>query len=457
MELRQPGAGGFPALFARERVRRPQEKKEYKTNMKKIHALPALLLALSLLLSACAGGAAQGASPAEASVAPESSPEPEPTPEPEPEKTDEELARFFSSPENMYLLDLTLPLLEEGYVDADTAAFARAAALSLRRFVRDSEGEEAAEALGDLVGDGPELVGAKNAWLDSVGASEDYTPFAPLRFERSTIIDAEVYPFVIYGTDANWYFSHEDVRKQGYVDFITSYLEFAALAEQDFADAREFLKGHIPDETPPVKICVGFDQGNSISSWFSAQFQYADDSHNRIQLYHDWDAAAYSLLHEYVHYLRREDKLPSAFCTEAITEEISTFECENRLRRLSGYDRENKEFHRDYGTWDEENDCVNYRNYEMLIAANYYLGYSETYLSIAQYAVSHPEKMSWNYLSYQEGACMARYMMELYGRDALLDCSANADLDALIGKPVDTFYREFGSWLLAQRAVYGWG
>ncbi|MBR0039993.1 MAG: hypothetical protein IJP64_01285 [Oscillospiraceae bacterium] len=415
--------------------------------MKKKVDLAAVLLALSLLLTACAGGPAADTPPATGSPETQT---PEPTPSEEQEKTDEELAAFYSSPENLYLLDLTLPLLEEGYVDADTAAFARASALSLTRYARNA-GKAAPD---DLVGDGEELVELKNGWLDAIGATEDYTPFAPLHFERSTIIDADVYPFMVRGSSANWYFSLEDVREQGYVDFFSSYLRFAPLAERDFADAREYLKDHLPEDNPPVKICVGFHQGNVTTSWFSAEFQYADNDHNRIQLYHDWDSAAYSLLHEYVHYLRREESLPSAFCTEAITEEISTFECENRLQMLCSFDRENKEAFLSYGVWDEENDCLNYRNYEIMAAASYYMGYSGTYISIARYAVTHPEKMSWNYLSYEEGACLARYITELYGKDALLECSTNADLDELIGKPVDEFYREFGEWLLDRYAAF---
>ena len=428
-------------------------------NMKKPSAVLTVLLSLSLLLSACAAPAPAPAEAQEREALPTELPAASaPVPAPEQEKTDEELAALFSLPGNMYLLDLTLPLLEEGYVDADTAAAARSAALSFERYVRGVEGEEALSALGGPVGSDPELVRLKNAWLDSIGAAEDYTPFAPLIYERSTIIDADVYPFVIRGTDADWYFSVEDVREQGYVEFISSYLKFAVLARLDFADAREFLKGHIPEETPPVKICVGFHQGLADASWFSAEFQYADNDHNRIQLYHSWDAAAYSLLHEYVHYLRREETLRSSFCVEAITEEISTFECENRLSRLQSYSPQAVREFRALGLWNEELDCLDIKGYEMLSAASYYLGYSTgTYLSIARYAVSHPEKMSWNYLSYDEGACMARYMMELYGKDALLSCSTKEDLDQLIGKPVDEFYNEFGEWLLDQCALGGLG
>ncbi len=235
-------------------------------------------------------------------------------------------------------------------------------------------------------------------------------------------------------------------------------MQISTLAELDFADAREVLKGHIPEETPPVKICVGFHQGQAHSSWFAAEFQSADSEHNRIQLFHSWDSAAYALLHEYVHYLRRNDTLSSPFCVEAVTEEISTFECENRLSRLVTYSAETIDAFQDLGVWDYEHDCLNSRSYEMITTASYYLGYMpDTYISIAKYAVSHPEKMTWNYLSYDEGSCLAWYMTKLFGRDAVLSCSSKEDLDQLIGKPVDEFYNECCEWLLDQRELYGWG
>ena len=419
--------------------------------MKKLSGVLSVLVAVSMLLSACAGAASEPAPlPAEAPDGP--------APAPEPEKTDAELAAFFSSAENMYLLDLSLPLMEEGYVDADTAACARSAALGFTRYVRTQEEEDVLSSPGGVAGGGEELVRLKNAWLNSIGAEEDYVPFAPLPFERSTIVDADVYPFMVRGKYANWYFSVEDVREQGYVGFLSSFLQFSELAEQDFADARAFLQGHIPDDTPPVKICVGFHRGNVNTSWIAAEFQYADDDHNRIQLYHGWDEAAYSLLHEYVHYLRRGSALRAPFCVEAVTEEISTFECENGLRRLQSHSPQDVRDFRSLGLWDRDHDCLNMRNSEMLTAASYYLGLLPgSYLSVAGYAVSHPDKMSWNYLSYEEGSCMAWYMMGLYGKDAVLSCRTKEDLDLLIGKPVDEFYNEFGAWLLEQRAVYGWG
>ncbi len=151
--------------------------------MKKLTGSLAWILILSLLLSACAAPAATDAAEDPAPPRTEETSVPEtPAPAEAQEKTDAELAALYSSPENLYLLDLSLPLLEEGYVDADAAAAARSSALSLRRYVWDTEGPEALAALGDLDGDSQELVRLKNAWLDAIGATEDYTPFAPLPF-----------------------------------------------------------------------------------------------------------------------------------------------------------------------------------------------------------------------------------------------------------------------------------
>ena len=371
-------------------------------------------------------------------------------------KTDEGLAAFFSRAKNMYLLDLTLPLLEEGFVDAETAAAARATAASLERYIRETEGETALAALRGLDADSKEMVRLKNAWLDAIGATEDYTPFAPLHFERSELKDADIYPFVIPGKDANWYFAAQDVMDMGYPAFLSRYLEIVPLAELDFADAREYLKDYIPKEHPPVDVCTHFfDNSGYNGDLVAGEFiSYK----NRIYLFTNWDEATYALLHEYIHYLRREDAITDPFSVEAITEEIGVFELENRLRRHSDFFSSKAKSLRKAGLWDEEYDCINLKNLHMYRSAAYYLGTdARPYTSIAQFRVTQrPNTMSRNYLSISESTCMAWYMISLYGKDAVMEHAMSNKLHLLMEKPFEEFYIDFSEWLLTQAEVYGW-
>ena len=78
--------------------------------------------------------------------------------------------------------------------------------------------------------------------------------------------------------------------------------------EQDFADAREALKGYIDAEIPPIEIRTDFCGKAGVAE--SIGGAYYHEQRNFIKLFGGWDVANFTLLHEYVHYL-------TLHCTEA--------------------------------------------------------------------------------------------------------------------------------------------
>ena len=175
------------------------------------------------------------------------------------EYTDEALAEYFSNADNLYIADLTLPMIEEHFLDADAAAHGRSAAKSFARYCYDAYGGEKLLALSAGTLSTEDVTLLKNEWLTSIGASAEYTPVAPLQYRRCVGARAsDKYPYVIEGESYRIYFSSEDVKAEGYQAFIEPYMTVSPLYELDFADAREALEGIAPEKKYIVDIFTDF-------------------------------------------------------------------------------------------------------------------------------------------------------------------------------------------------------
>ncbi|MBQ9535378.1 MAG: hypothetical protein IJU78_06015 [Clostridia bacterium] len=391
--------------------------------------------------------------------------------------TDAELAQWLCEDERMYMLDLTLPLLEEHFVDAENAALARETAAAIGRFALRERGEE--ELLRLTETDDAEKTQLKNDWLRSAGASGTYEPLALLQYEYGEY--SEDYPYLLRCGDAVWYFAAEDVREEGYDEFIRQFLRLEALRPLDFADAREALRGYIEEDIPPVDIYTSFvepPEDDFVSGYYLR-------TENCIKIYDDWESVSWALLHEYIHYLREAHSLlhdnlyTNALDVEAVTEAIATFECENRMASSIFVDEdgifqqpEAFEFFSSTSLWDEENLRMDFPTLYTLISLLCYFDYNADlfypYRSIGQTIINDSSERNGAMvnLSYQEGAVFVWYMFEKYGRDEVLSCSHHqvTGLWALWDKPFAEEYEEFGKWLynttgawfMEQAEINGW-
>lgn len=327
----------------------------------------------------------------------------------EPVYDDEALASYFSNKDNLFLLDLTLPLLEDRLVDQEQVDYARSAAIRLAEFAAQKNGRSS------LTADYKEDADAelKNDWLRSIGAKPKYTPFASLPFERNSESNESDYPYIVRAESVDWYFSRRDINDQGYCSFLTKYLEMAECMELDFADARSVLAGYIDSEVPNVKVYTDYSvAGNAGAVYIHSVGIY---------LYHDWSNAGHALLHEYIHYLVPDIVMYNGTANEAITEEIATYACTNHLRIMSycsssAFVSNAKRNH----CWNRETDQLDLALYNEMMAFTYAMSApgSTEYLDIGGGYIIRPEKLTFSSMTYSEGASIAHYLIELYGRDS---------------------------------------
>ena len=368
--------------------------------------------------------------------------------------TDAELAEYFSNEDNLYLLDLTLPMIEDKFIDAESAEHARVAAISLAEYCLRERGVEALRGLAFSAVDAPEKTQLKNEWLKAIGANAEYESFALLDYERNDNEYAAEYPYAVAGEKYRFYFSSNDVRSEGYKSFISTYLRYHDLYDQDFAEAQEVLADVIGKEEEKVEIYTNFARKVDIHGEYKSR-------EKRIQLYNDWNSACQVLLHEYVHFLTREQEYVPII--EGLTEAIAVLRCENKVQRaMLSYmafnaGTETIEAGKESGMWDYETDSPDVRKVNELSALMFYYKTFEDYYSIEMKHFSKvPEEITMNDLAYEAGASFAEYMFELYGIKTVYDCAADTDkLTSLWGKPFEEFYQDWGEWLLQRYIANG--
>lgn len=361
--------------------------------------------------------------------------------------TDEELAAWFSDETKLYLLDLTLPMIENRFVSTEAAGYARSAAASIAAYCLREHGADAMRALVSSPVDAPEKTRLKNAWLQAIGAEANYQPLALLSFERNAGEEADIYPYVLTENSFRFYISRQDIWAKGYPAFISPYLDFRPLYELDFAEAREVLAGVITEDVSSVDIYTDFVHGIALRA---AIYEVEAE---RILLYGGWDTAHQSLLHEYIHFLTRN--IEYAPMVEGLTEAVSVFRCQNRTCRMQyALDEKLVERTRDSGLWDPESNSPDMKRMHTFAALNYYdkvfFNSDGVYLAIDQTRRRQiPDEVTINDLSYEAAASMAEYMFELYGIETVYACVSDYDkMEALWGKPFSEFYEDWRAWLL---------
>ena len=78
------------------------------------------------------------------------------------------------------------------------------------------------------------------------------------KIEENKGENAASYPYVVHTKSATWYLAADDIALLGEDAFYEGLYAILEKQEQDFADAREALKGHIDAEIPPIEIRTDF-------------------------------------------------------------------------------------------------------------------------------------------------------------------------------------------------------
>ena len=285
--------------------------------------------------------------------------------------------------------------------------------------------------------------------------------------EENTGRDKDSYPYIVRMPSATWYLAKADIELLGEDAFYKGLYTMLDDAEADMQDAREALKGYIPDEIASIDIYTDFccKAKAGISATSSA---YYNGSGNFIKLFDGWEIARISLQHEYVHYLTMhcaQNPTQFGFWAEGIAEYVSNFICRNRLARsenmgfeIAGYPPVMWDL-----SWNEEENCIDplKLSYGLgAIAANGGL-VGVPYYAVMNETIVRTDEMEKNLkpmeLSLCEASGMIAYLVNTYGRDTVFT-NWNIDPDAMetvFGKPFPELYREWAAWNAEQCKIMG--
>ncbi|MBR0134933.1 MAG: hypothetical protein IJM18_01915 [Clostridia bacterium] len=276
---------------------------------------------------------------------------------------------------------------------------------------------------------------------------------------------ADEYPYLVKTESATWYLAKADEESLGEDAFYEGLYALLDDAEADMRDAREALKGFIPDEIPPVDILTDFCGRDAMAETANA---YYNGRGNFITLFNGWENARVTLLHEYVHYLTMhcaEAQARFGFWSEGIAEYIADLVCKNRLARSENMGFETAGYPPVMWdlAWDEAENCIDpVRLYfglgaiaagGGLIGVRYYAVMNETTVRTeAMQKDLQPQE-----LSLCEAAGMIAYLVETYGRDTVFK-NWNADpnaMETVYNKPFSELYRKWAEWNAAQCETMG--
>lgn len=292
-----------------------------------------------------------------------------------------------------------------------------------------------------------------------------YTEQTVYQKEENTGRDKDSYPYIIRMPFATWYLAKADIELLGEDAYYEGLYAILDEVEADLADAREALKGYIPDEIAPIDIYTDFCGKAGIAANASA---YYNGRGNFIKLFNGWKIARISLQHEYVHYLTMhcaQNPTRFGFWAEGIAEYVSNFICKNRLARsenmgfeIAGYPQVMWDL-----SWNEEENCIDplKLSYGLgAIAANGGLA-GVSYYAVMNETIVRTDEMEKNLkpseLSMFEASGMIAYLVDTYGRDTTFanwNIDPNA-MEAVFGKSFSELYRDWAAWNAEQCRIMG--
>ena len=249
----------------------------------------------------------------------------------------------------------------------------------------------------------------------------------------------DTYPYVLRTESSAWYLAAADIDLMGEEAFYKGLEDILSYAEADMTDARKALTGRIWEDVPPVEIRTDFCGKAEISQDAGA---YYNGLANMIKLFHSWDMAKFSLLHEYVHYLTihcAEKKTMHYFYIETVAEYVSKFVCENRMIRSIDFSNSDQpELNALAEIWGDF-DQVKYRNACLSESDAFARGLHDErpFSCVGQYVtVRKADKRLPDHLyelSYAEADSMALYLIGTGGEEKYLDNWDIVDEEELAG------------------------
>ena len=283
--------------------------------------------------------------------------------------------------------------------------------------------------------------------------------------EANTGSEKAEYPFLVHTESATWHLAAADIALLGEDAFYDGLYAVLEDQDKDFADAREALKGYIPEDIPVIDIYTAFSETANDTGFTDAVY---DRESNVIKLYTGWHAVSTTLLHEYVHYLTRHCMQRPAslgFYAEGVAEYVSCIACKNRMTRRVYTDLPEEETAeaRSHGSWNEAENCLDvkkyYFSYASAIAAGATVG--QEYFAVTDFMEMRTDEVQqhptiWN-VSHIEAGCIFAYLIETYSMETVMKAlSTEPDNFAYVfGKPFSQTYRDWVEWNAEKCAELG--
>lgn len=275
---------------------------------------------------------------------------------------------------------------------------------------------------------------------------------------------AKSYPYIIQTEYAVWHLSADDMELLGAEAYCEGLERILKDQDADFADARELLRPWLQEEIPPIDIYTDFSGHAEGDEIFGAIYR---GPNRDIRLFHDWEMAGRSLLHEYVHYLSitcTDRPASEGLFREGVAEYVSNFACRNRMIRTAALNSQSEavaEMGR-YNLLDEDGAVDPARLYLFnaeLIRSDAALG--SVYNTITNAVMTRDERINRNpsptTISYFEAGSMIAYLVETCGEEQVFghwdqDPSALAEV---FGRDFAELYWDWADWNRAKCAELG--
>ena len=361
---------------------------------------------------------------------------------------------------NLYLLDFTLPMLDDVYFDEDQAHINRQIVITFSNWFVQTNSIGDYENLCQNEPDMSSLLAeAKNDWLSSIGSELTYSEYGKIQFNYADTDDAT---YKIETEDAVWLWSDADVRSLGYKEMVKNYNIIEPLRIQDFADARDFLNDYLPEKLDKVYIKTQFTSGADSYSAYTP-----NDS--TITLADGWTEAGRSLLHEYCHYLTvGDDRILSngTLFGECYAVELSSIELKNRMKERALLDYFGEDSLKDMGYWDSNTNEYSsrlgtYRDaLKAMTARNIDIGIdADTGTNIdtgtdidtgtnIDTGTDIDTPLTLDTLSYAEQGALAKYLIETKSFDYFVEMTQTQyNYETYLGESLNELYTKAQEWL----------
>lgn len=264
------------------------------------------------------------------------------------------------------------------------------------------------------------------------------------------------YPYLVRTETAVWHLSKDDMELLGQEAYCVGLERILRDQDADFAEARALLAPWLQEEIPPIDIYTDFCGHAEGDEIFGAFYRSANRD---IRLFHSWDIAAMSLLHEYVHYLTiscTDKPVSMGLFAEGIAEYVSRFACRNRMFRTASREGMSEDDKRLAGEWNllDEDGCLDPERQYLYLAEEIKspAGYGMKYNTITNAVMTRDERISQNptptTISYFEAGSFLAYLVDRFGRELVFD---HWDMDPfkleeVFGMDFTELYWDWASW-----------